>query len=73
MGPLVGKARPKSAIHQLTKLCRLTLGAINEGAKINFMISYLIRREFLSKNQRALSNREKHQKCPKVDSGCTVW
>ena len=44
---------------QLTKLCRVTLGAIREGAKIRFKIPYLIGRQILSKKQRAPSNKEK--------------
>ena len=47
----------------------MTSGTISKGAKINFKIAYLIRRQVSSKNQRALSNREKLQKCLKFDSG----
>ena len=49
-------------------LCRLTSGAITEGATI-----FLIQRQVLSKNQRALSIREKLQKYLKFDSECIVW
>ena len=67
------KHTSKSAKHQFSKLCRLISGAIREGAKINFKIRYVVRRQVLIKNQRALSNTEKLQKCLKVDSGCSFW
>ena len=63
----------KSAKHLFTKLCRVTSGIISEVAKINFKIVYLIRGQVLNKNQRALLNREKLQKCLKVGSGNTFW
>ena len=47
-------------------------GAIREGAKVNFEIPYLFRRQVWSKNQKTLSKREKLQKCLKFDSGCAV-
>ena len=56
---------PKSAKQQFTKLCRGSSGIIREGAKIHSKIPYLIQRQVLSKIQRALSNREKLQKCLK--------
>ena len=62
----------KSAEYQFTNLRQLTSGAIEERAKFNLKILYLIRKKILSKNQRALSNREKLQKCLKFDFGCTV-
>ena len=51
----------------------MILGVIEKGAKINLKVSYLIWRQVFCKKQRALSNREKFQKCLKFDSGCTVW
>ena len=39
------------------------LGGIREEAKIDFKISYLIRRWVLSKSQRALSKKEKFRNC----------
>ena len=54
---------PKFAKDTLTKLCRLISGAVREGVKINFKITHLIGKQVLSKHQRALSNREKLQKC----------
>ena len=55
----LAKHDPKCAKDQFIKLCRLIPGGIREEAKINFKIPCLIRRQVLSKNQRALSIREK--------------
>ena len=66
----------KFAKVQFTALCRLTSGSTRKGAKIKFKdnikIVFLNRRQPLSKNERALRNRQKFQKCLKFDSGCTV-
>ena len=66
------KYAPKSAKDQFTKLLLLISGGIRQGAKINFIMSYLIRRQVLRNNQRALSKRDKLWKYLKFDSGCTV-
>ena len=71
-GLCLAEHTPKSAKQQFTRLCWMISGAIREGAKINFELPHLFRRQVWIKNQKTLSKREKLQKCLKFDSGCTV-
>ena len=57
---------PKFAKDQFTKLCRLTSGAIRDGAKITSETHYLIQSQVLGNNQRALPKRKKTPKMSEI-------
>ena len=61
----------KSVKYRFKKLSQLTERDPREGAKIVLKLLYLTLRRLLTKNQRALSNRENCRKWFMFDSGCT--
>ena len=63
----------KSVKYRFKKLSQLTERDAREGAKIAFKLLYLTLRRLLTKNQRALSNRENCRKWFMFDSGYTHW